>query len=79
MKVIVYTSTYCGFCNAAKSLLQSKGLDFEEIDLTSDHELRLQVSEKAGGYRMVPMIFIDDQFIGGFQELQALDQQGKLV
>lgn len=77
-KVQVYTTTYCPFCVRAKSLLKSKGVAFEEIDVTDDPELREKMVEMAGGRRTVPEIFINGQIVGGYDELRALDQAGKL-
>ncbi len=78
MSVTLYTTTTCGYCRAAKSLLVDRGIPFDEIDLTNDPEKRIQVSAQAGNYRTVPMIFIHEEFIGGYQELHALDQSGQL-
>ena len=77
MKIKVYTTSSCPFCIAAKNLLSSKNLKFTEIDLTSDIELRLEVSTKYN-WRTVPMIIIDDKFIGGFDDLEKLDLEGNL-
>lgn len=77
--VKVYTTTYCGYCGAAKRLLEQVGLPFEEIGLDDKPELRKKLSEENGHYRTVPMIFIDGKFIGGFTDLQTLHRQGKLV
>lgn len=77
-EIVMYSTRYCGFCNQAKMLLKRKGLEFEDIPVDGDPELRAKISEKAGGYRTVPMIFIDEKFIGGFTELVALDREGKL-
>lgn len=76
-KIIVYTTQFCGFCDSAKRLLDQKGLKYESIDITNDHELRQKLSEE-NSWRTVPMIFIDDKFIGGFTELVALDSKGEL-
>jgi glutaredoxin 3 len=78
MRVTVYTTRWCGYCHAAKSLLQRRDIGYDEVDLSDDPEARADVVRRAGGYRQVPTIFIDDQFIGGYQELRALDQSGEL-
>ena len=62
----------------AKDLLKRKGQDFLEIDVTEDMGLREKLVERAGGRRTVPQIFINDAHIGGFDDLNALDKQGKL-
>ena len=77
-KVEVYTTTYCPFCARAKNLLKSKGVAFDEIDVTDDDELRAKMIEMSGGLRTVPEIFINGKLVGGFEELKALDDSGKL-
>ena len=74
-----YTTITCGYCSAAKRLLQQRGLTFTEIDLTNDPELRSSLSCENQGYRTVPMIFIGQRFIGGFDDLNALDRRGELT
>ena len=69
MKVKIYTTRFCGFCRAAKELLTKKGIPFEEIPLDNDPKKRAQLSAQLQGYSTVPMIFIDDTFIGGYSEL----------
>jgi glutaredoxin 3 len=78
VKVELYTTTYCPFCTRAKNLLKRKGVAFEEIDVTEDEELRAKMIEMSGGRRTVPEIFINGKIVGGFDELKALDDQGKL-
>jgi glutaredoxin 3 len=78
MKVTLYTSNFCGYCNAAKSLLKARGLEFEEIDLSGDHAGREQLAARCGGRTSVPQIFINELPIGGFTELRDLDKSGKL-
>jgi glutaredoxin 3 len=75
----MYSTRYCGFCVAARRLLGVRGYVFEEIDVSHDQALRHQISKQAGNYRMVPMIFIDDKFIGGYDELAVLDRNGELA
>jgi glutaredoxin 3 len=77
-KVDVYTTTYCPYCTRAKSLLKSKGIAFNEIDVTNDEALREKMVEMAGGRRTVPEIFINDKIVGGYDELKALNDAGKL-
>jgi len=73
----IYTTTYCPYCVRAKSLLKSKNLPYQEIDVTSDDELRERMIT-ASGRRTVPQIFIDGRPIGGFDELRALNETGEL-
>src|ERR1700723_2217713 len=77
-KVEIYTTTYCPFCTRAKSLLKSKNIAFVEIDVTEDDALREKMIELSGGRRSVPEIFINGKIVGGFDELKALNDAGKL-
>lgn len=77
-KVQVYTTPYCPFCVRAKMLLERRGVEFEEIDVSGDPELRTKLVEMSGGRRTVPEIFVNDRIIGGYEELRALDDAGKL-
>lgn len=76
-RVIVYSTTYCPYCVRATHLLRRRGIAFEEIDVTHDHETRAWLV-KTTGRRTVPQIFIDGASIGGSDELAALDAAGKL-
>lgn len=77
-KVEVYTADYCPYCTKAKTLLSAKGVEFTEIDLSGDDEARLKLVERANGMRTIPQIFINGQHIGGFSDLDALNQKGEL-
>jgi len=76
-KIVIYTTVYCSFCDSAKRFLEQKGLKYESVDIGSNHELRMKLSQE-NSWRTVPMIFIDGEFIGGFTELVAYDSAGKL-
>jgi len=76
--VEIYTTSICGFCHRAKSLLSSKGVSFSEIDVMADPSRRAEMMQRANGGRTVPQIFIDNKHIGGSDELAALDRAGKL-
>lgn len=77
--VKVYTTAVCPYCNNAKQLLKSKGVEFQEIGFqTLSNEERQELAQKTNNYRTVPQIFIGDIFVGGFNELNNLNQQGKL-
>ena len=78
VKVEIYSSMWCPFCFRAKKLLQSKGVDFIEIDVDGDPKVRELMRERAEGRHTVPQIFIDDIGIGGSDDLAQLDQSGKL-
>ena len=76
--VILYTTPICPYCVRAKNLLAKKGVAYEEIDVLSDPEARQTMLAKSGGARTVPQIFVGEIHVGGFDELHALDRQGKL-
>lgn len=76
-KVKVYTTSYCPFCDAAKRLLNNRAIPFEEIDV-NDHAERDALKQRTG-WRTVPQIFIEEELIGGYQELAALDASGELT
>ncbi|SDB81078.1 glutaredoxin 3 [Acinetobacter boissieri] len=77
-KVIVYSTTVCPYCVRAKQLLQRKGIEYKEINLSNEApEVRTELIQRTN-HRTVPQIFINDQFIGGFDQLYALDREGKL-
>jgi glutaredoxin 3 len=77
-KIILYTSACCPFCVRAKRLLQAKGAEFEEIDVTLRPRLREEMRERAGGCFTVPQIFIGERHIGGCEDLQELEAEGQL-
>ena len=78
MTIEIYTSPTCGFCHAAKNLLNRKGAAFTEYDVTRDHAVRAEMMQRAHGRRTVPQIFISGRHIGGCDDLFDLDRQGKL-
>jgi len=77
-KVEIYTKFTCGFCFRAKSLLESKGAAFEEIDISMGGTKREEMIQRANGRSTVPQIFIGGSHIGGSDDLAALEQSGKL-
>ena len=77
-EVVVYTRQWCGFCTAAKHLLDKKGVSFEEIDATGDQAKRQEMIQRAGGRTTFPQIFIGDHHVGGCDDLFALESAGKL-
>ena len=76
--VIIYTSSLCGFCYKAKSLLKRKNILFDEISIDIDHEKKKEMINRSNGRTSVPQIFFDDQHIGGCDELYILDQENGL-
>ena len=77
-KVEIYTSFFCGFCYRAKSLLDRKKAEYDEIDIMLHPNRRAEMIERAAGKTSVPQIFIDGAHIGGSEELLALEQEGRL-
>ena len=76
--VEIYTWRTCPFCIRAKALLKSKQVDFTEYAIDGDQDAREKMAQRANGQRSLPQIFIDDQHVGGCDDIHALDRQGKL-
>lgn len=77
-KVEIYTWSMCPFCIRAKALLEKKGVDFIEYCIDGDEDARDEMAERANGRRSLPQIFINEQHIGGCDELYTLNQYGDL-
>jgi glutaredoxin 3 len=77
-KIVVYTTDWCPYCVRAKRLLSARGYAFEEINVEGDAEKRAWLLETTGR-RTVPQIFIDEQPVGGSDDLHELDRTGKLA
>ncbi|MCJ2070347.1 glutaredoxin 3 [Methylobacterium sp. J-030] len=75
--VTIYTTAWCPYCSAAKSLLKEKGVVFQEIDVERVQGARATMIEKAGGRTSVPQIFVGGRHVGGCDDLYALDRAGK--
>jgi glutaredoxin 3 len=78
MQIDIYTTRYCPYCIAAKRLLSHKGVTFSEIDVSGDQVERSKMVVRANGRMTVPQIFIGTTHVGGYDDLYALDQAGKL-
>lgn len=76
--VEIYTTPFCGFCVAAKRLLNDKGVSFTEIDVSGKPDLRQEMMARAHGGYTVPQIFVGETHVGGCTELYALEREGKL-
>jgi glutaredoxin 3 len=76
--IVIYTTFMCPYCARAKSLLDKKGQTYEEIDVSYDAPKREEMTQKAGGARTVPQIWINGTHVGGCDDLYALDRAGKL-
>jgi glutaredoxin 3 len=74
----IYTKFLCPYCTRAKALLGKKGVNFEEIDISTGGPRRAEMVERSGGRQTVPQIFINGQHIGGSDDLAALDRDGGL-
>jgi glutaredoxin 3 len=77
--ITIYTTPTCGYCFAAKRLLNERGASFEEINVSRDPSLRAGMIQRARGRRTVPQIFIGETHVGGYDDLAALDRSGKLA
>lgn len=77
-RVEIYTKMFCGYCTRAKALLDAKGVDYEEYDITMGGEKKRELAERKPDARTVPQIFINGQAIGGSDDLAGLDRAGKL-
>ena len=76
--ITMYSGPMCAFCDAAKRLLTRNNLAFKEIDISSKEGLRDEMIAKANGKRTIPQIFFNNEHIGGYQELRALEKNGDL-
>jgi len=77
-KVEIYTQPFCGYCHRAKSLLDDKGVAYEEIDVMMNPSRKREMVTRAEGRSSTPQIFIDDKGIGGCDDMMALDRSGEL-
>jgi glutaredoxin 3 len=77
-RVRVYSTRWCGYCVRAKALLDSRGIEFEEISLDDDPAFRQKLLDLTGAWT-VPQILIDGRPIGGYTELWRLDREGRLA
>ena len=75
--VIIYTKPGCGYCHAAKALLDGKGADYIEIVASSDPAKKQEMIQRSGGRMTFPQIFIDGKHVGGSDDLHALDRRGE--
>jgi glutaredoxin 3 len=75
--VVIYTTTYCPYCRAAKALLDGKGVKYKEIDVTKEPAKKREVMKEIG-WKTVPIILINEKLIGGYDQLRGLEREGKL-
>jgi glutaredoxin 3 len=77
-RVEIYTKFMCPYCARAKQLLQSKGVDYEEIEISMDRDRREEMIQRADGRTTVPQIFVDGRHVGGSDDLAELERSGRL-
>jgi glutaredoxin 3 len=77
-KIEIYSKANCGYCDRARSLLNARAIEFQEVDVTMGGAPRQEMLQRAPGHRTTPSIFIDGRHIGGSDELAALDRSGEL-
>ena len=76
--VELYTSPTCGYCHAAKRLLTQKGVSYSEVNVAADPHKRAEMMKRSNGGRTVPQIFIGKTHVGGYDDMAALENAGKL-
>ena len=76
--VTIYTGPLCNFCDAAKRLLTRNSAEYKEINIATTDGAIDEMIKKANGRRTVPQIFFDDQHIGGYDDIRALEKENKL-
>ena len=77
--IVIYTGPSCNYCDAAKRLLSRNNAPFKEIDIATVDGAMDEMIKKANGKRTIPQIFFDDQHIGGYDEVRALEKENKLI
>ena len=77
-KVVIYTGPMCNYCSAAKHLLDKKKVTYTEFDIGTDSSKMQEMQERTKGARTIPQIFIGETYVGGYDELKALEVAGKL-
>jgi glutaredoxin 3 len=75
----IYTSGFCGYCVAAKNFLKNRGVDYTEVRIDVEAGKLAEMLERSGGRRTVPQIFIGGAHVGGYDDLVAMDRNGKLA
>ena len=77
-KVVIYSGPMCNYCSAAKHLLSKKRVDYIEFDIATDPAKMQEMQKRTRGARTIPQIFIGETYVGGYDELKALEVAGKL-
>ena len=76
--VVIYTGPFCNYCDAAKRLLTRNNAKYKEINIATVEGAKEEMIKKANGKMTIPQIFFDDQHIGGYDEVRALEKENKL-
>ncbi|MDC3117835.1 glutaredoxin 3 [Candidatus Pelagibacter sp.] len=76
--IIIYTGPFCNYCDAAKKLLTRNNATFKEVNVATVKGAKEEMVKKANGKMTIPQIFFDDQHIGGYDEIRALEKENKL-
>ena len=76
--VVMYSTSWCPYCDRARNLLSRKGVNVQEIKVDEDATQRDVMMQRSGGRRTVPQIFVGERHVGGFDDLAALDRAGEL-
>ena len=77
-KITMYTGPFCNYCEAAKRLLARNNVSYSEIDISKVDGAMDEMIKKANGRRTIPQIFFDNQHVGGYDEVRALEKENKL-
>ncbi len=77
-KITIYTGPHCNYCDAAKRLLKRNNAPYREIDISKVNGSMDEMIKKSNGKRTIPQIFFDEQHIGGYDEVRALEKENKL-
>ena len=76
--VLVYMGPMCGYCDAAKRLLNKKNIPYKEINIALEEDKMEVMIKKSNGKRTIPQIFIEDYHVGGYEELKTLENKSEL-
>ena len=77
-KITIYTGPFCNYCDAAKRLLNRNNANYNEIDIEKIDGAMNEMIKKTNGKRTIPQIFFDEEHIGGYDEVRALEKENKL-
>ena len=76
--VTIYTGPMCNYCSAAKRLLDRNNVEYKEINIATEDGAMDEMIKKANGLRTIPQIFFDEQHMGGYDDVRALEKENKL-